>query len=171
MKSFNFKNRNLTSGPHLIGLLLVLAGIFALGSQLFLTNGSSTERELAVGTGALLIGILIISSYSGTLIAFNKKRVKEYVSIAGFKLGDWVALPDITRVRLASNSYISSNSPNGISPTLSGKVTDFKILLYSNTSQPIFSFNYSNKQKSIKQARLLAAALNVELELNISEMG
>lgn len=171
MKNFNFKKRDLVSGPHLLGALFIMAGVFALVSPTFLKSGSSTERVLAVGIGALIIGLLVISSYSGTLIDFNRKEFREYLSIGGYKFGEWIALPDILKIKVISTSFVSSNTPNGISPTLSGKVTVFKTLIYSNSSKPIFSFEYSNIDEAVKHAKRLAAELNTDLVLNIPEMG
>lgn len=169
MKNFNFKKRNLVSGPHLLGTLLIIEGLFALTSPTFLKSASSLERIIAVGIGAIAIGLLIISSYSGTLIDFTQKRLKEYLSIGGYKFGKWMTLPDILKIKVISTSYISSNTPNGISPTLSGKVTDFKTLIYSNSSKALLSFEYSNKDKAVKHAKRLAADLNADLVLEIRE--
>jgi hypothetical protein len=72
-------------------------------------------------------------------------------------------------VKVISNSYVITNTPNGISPTFSGKVTDFKTFLYSDASKPVFSFVYSNEDKAIKKAKKLAFNLDAELVLKISE--
>lgn len=167
MNNFNFKKRNLVSGPHLLGPVLIIAGLFALLSPLFLESGSSMEKIIGVGVGAIVIGLGIVSSYSGTLIDFTEKRFKEYFSIGGYKFGEWENLPDISTIKVISNSYVITNIPNGISPTFSGKVTDFKIFLYSDVSKPVFSFVYSNKNKAIQKAKKLAYNLNAELVLNI----
>ena len=68
MNNFNFKRRNLVSGPHLLGSLLIMAGLFALVSPVFIKNESSMERVLGVGVGAIILGLVIVSSYGGTLI-------------------------------------------------------------------------------------------------------
>lgn len=169
MNMFNFKKRNLTSGPHLLGTLLTIAGLFAIVSPTFLTSGSSLERILIVGIGAIIIGLVIVFSYNGTSIDFNGNRFKEYTSFAGYKFGEWRPLPEISKVKVISKSYLATNSPNGISPTLSGRVTDFKTFLYSDSSSPLLSFEYSNKNKAIKQATQLATSLNVDLVLNIPD--
>ncbi len=169
MKQFNFKKRNLFSGPHLLGSLLLLAGLFALISPTFLESGSSIERILAVGIGAVLVGLLIVSSYSGTLIDSTQKRFKEYFSFLGYRFGEWNALPEIVKIKVISTSYMSSNTPNGIHPTLSGKVTDYKTLVYSDAPKPILSFRYSKMSKAVKHAGCLASDLKVELDLSIPE--
>ncbi len=167
MNNFNFKNRNLFSGPHFLGTLLIIAGLFALVSPVFFKNESFTERVLVVGVGALILGLMIVSSYGGTLIDFTEKRFKEYLSIGGYKFGEWTTLPIILTVKVISTSYMSTNIPNGISPTLSGKVTDFKTLIYSNASKPVLSFVYSNRDKAVNHAKSLASNLNADLVLNI----
>lgn len=169
MSNFNFKRRNLASGPHLLGLLLIIAGLFALISPVFFKNESSTERVLAVGVGAIVLGSMIVSTFGGTLIDFTQKRTKEYLSFGGYKSGKWEKLPVILKIKVISTSYMSTNTSNGISPTLSGKVTDFKTLLYSNASKPVFSFVYSNREKAVKNAKNLASNLNTELVLEIPE--
>ena len=125
------------------------------------------ERVLGVGVGALILGLVIVSSYGGTLIDFTQQRVKEYFSVGGYKFGEWTALPAILTVKVISTSYISTNTPNGISPTLSGRVTDFKTLIYSNASEPVLSFVYSNRDKAVKHAKRLASNLNADLVLNL----
>jgi hypothetical protein len=169
MKNFDFKRRNLASGPHLLGALLIIAGLFVFVSPVFLKSESPLERVLGVGLGALIVGFVIVFSYSGTLINFTENRFKEYSSVCGYKFGAWTTLPVILTVKVVSVSYISTNTPNGISPTLSGRVTDFKTLIYSNTANPVLSFIYSDRDKAVKHARRLAYNLNADLVLNISE--
>ncbi|MEM6643359.1 MAG: hypothetical protein AAF616_10290 [Bacteroidota bacterium] len=167
MQNFTFRNRNLTSGPHLLGLLLFLAGLLALASPLFLESASSTAKIFAVGGGAIFIGILIITSHSGTFLDFTEQRFKEYFSVFGYHFGEWNQLPQIKKVRLFSHSYISRNIPNGVSPTLSAKVTDYKLLLFTNEETAFLTFSYSKKGKAEKAAETLAARLGAALEIEI----
>ena len=171
MKNFNYKRRNLASGPHIIGLLLTLAGLFALLSPTFLNVGVSSERILVVGIGTMVLGLLIVSSFSGVCIDYAKKRFQEYTSVLGYKFGEWEDLPDISEVKAISVSYMSSNTPNGISPTLSGRVTDYKILIYSTYAQTVLSFEYTKKKQAEENARELATSLNAKLVLNLPENG
>ncbi len=167
MKSFEFKNRTLTSGPHLLGLLLILSGLLALLSLLFFRNEGNLEKTLGIGLGAILLGLIIVFTYTGTLIDSTEKRFKVYFSICGYKLGQWRPLPSILTVKVTTNSYISTNTPNGIHPTLSGRVTDYRTLIYSNTFKPVFSFIYSNREMAAKDAEHLAA--NLKADLDVSE--
>lgn len=167
MNQFDYKKRNLASGPHLLGVLLIFAGLLALVSLVFFKEESDLERTLGVGLGAIIIGVLIVFSYSGTSFDFIEKRFREYTSIGGYKIGEWEALPAITTVQVISSTYKVTNIPNGISPTLTRKVTDSKVLLFSNAPQANFSFVYSSKQKAMKHAGSLATLLNAELELHI----
>lgn len=146
---------------------MIIAGLFALVSPLFFETESSPERIAGVGGAALTIGFVIVSSYGGTLVDFAEKRFKEYLSIGGCKFGEWTTLPVILTVEVNSISYVSTNTPNGISPTLSGKVTDYNLVMYSNASKPVLSFVYSKRDKAVEYAKRLASNLNAGLILNI----
>lgn len=169
MQNFNHKRRSYFSGPHLAGPILIAAGIFALISPTFLESYSSLLKTSLVGTGAICLGIIVVSTYGGTLINFTKKSIKEYFSICGFKFGEWEPITNISLVKVISASHISTNTSNGISPTLSGKVTDFKILVYSNSETPVCSFNYSKKGKAVQNAKILAANFQSDLEVNLPD--
>ena len=167
MNYFNYKRRNLFSGPHLLGPLLILAGLIALLSPLFIIQGNSIIREVSVGTGALILALAIITSFGGTLIDYSEKRFRDYISICGFKFGEWTSLPFILKITVVPISYMSQNTPNGISPTLSGKVSEFRTLIYSHDSNPVFTFIY--REKAFKQANNLASNLNASLVIYIAE--
>ncbi|MDN3688977.1 hypothetical protein [Cyclobacterium jeungdonense] len=72
-------------------------------------------------------------------------------------------------VEVISTNKRSTNIPNGISPTLSGNVIEFKALLYPTASQPLLSFVYLNRDQAITQAQRLASGLNADLVLRIPE--
>lgn len=165
MDTFNFKNRNFSSSPHLFGLIALAAGLFVCISPLFLSGSSSTEKVILVGTIVTVIGLIILTSYSGTLIDFSEKRVKEYSIFCGFQNGDWQAIPEIRKVKVINANFKSSNTPNGISPTLSGQVTEYKVLLYGSAPTPVTSFIYKREDQALENAKLLAMGLQAELQL------
>ncbi|MEQ8415584.1 MAG: hypothetical protein RIB71_14000 [Imperialibacter sp.] len=169
MSQFDFKKRSLLSGPHLLGSLMILAGVFALISPMLMESGSSLEKTLVVGVGAVVIGLTIASSYSGTLIHFSENKIKHYTSILGYKFGGWVELPAIARVTVTSTKYRTTNTSNGISPTLSGEVTDYRVLLYTNNAKPAFSFAYPKRSIAIDAAKRLADGLYVDLVMRLPE--
>lgn len=165
MKNYDFKRRSLLSGPQLLGLLFIAVGLFAIVSPAIFKSESSLERSLYVGAGAIILGSLIVSSYGGTVIDFNKKKVKDYFSVLGYRFGEWTALPNIERIAVISFNYKATNTPNGISPTWSGTVIDYRVLLYSENPTPIISFVFSNKERAVKEANLLSTNLNTVCEL------
>ncbi|GAA5022618.1 hypothetical protein GCM10011506_00540 [Marivirga lumbricoides] len=167
MNYFDFKKRNLISGPHLLGVILIFAGLVALISPAFIKSEPDLARILGVGFGAIIIGFVIIFSYTGTYIDFSEKRFKEYTSIGGYKMGEWDVLPAINTVQVTSSTFKVTNTPNGISPTLSGKVTDFKVRLFSNKSQADFCFVYSSRKRAIKSAEVLVSHLNADLLVHL----
>lgn len=169
LPTFDFKRRNLISGPHLLGSLLILAGMIALVGTSFVSLGGTMERNLVVGTAAILLGLLIVSTYGGTRIDFTANRYKDYWSIAGFKKGAWKTLPPILRVELVAIERMHTNQPNGISPTLSGKHLAFRVLVFSAAASPLLSFVYERRDKSLDQAQRLASGLNTELVVQLDQ--
>ncbi len=87
MADFDSKRRNLTSGPHLLGVLLMAAGLFALASPMFLVSESAWEKILGVGAGAILLGLFIWLSYGGTRIDLTEKKMQDYLSVGGYRFG------------------------------------------------------------------------------------
>lgn len=165
MKRFNFKRRKLFAGPHLLGSLLIVAGLVALAGPLVMEEQASLEKAYGVGVGALLLGLIIVTTYKGTLIDFTKKKWKSYVAICGVKFGEWAILPAIWSVKVSPSSYRQTNTPNGISPTLTGSVTEFVLALWGKEATPLFSFVYTNRNRAVKQAKRLAFNLGAELEI------
>ena len=165
MKYFDFKRRDLWSGYHLLGTLLIFAGVVVILSPLVLASQSSLEKLLIVGSISVVIGLIITFTYDGTVINFAENSVKVYQSISGFKTGNWTKLQAISTVKVISRSYFTTNTPNGISKTLSGKITEFRILLLSENMTPVLTFRYKNQKLAINNARQLAAQLKAKLEL------
>ncbi len=170
MDYFNFKERNLWAGSHLIGLLLIVAGSFAIISPLFFDGNNSLEKVLLISLSTMTIGLIIVCSYGGTLIDFNEKKTKEYYSFCGFQFGTWTELPDISTVSVVSFSNHSTNIPNGISSTFSGFTTHFHVILLANNSdKPPITFEFSNKDSALEKAKFIADKLNVAFENSLQD--
>ncbi len=132
MKYFNYKKRTLWNGSNLTGIVLLSMGLIIWVSSFFIGKETdSFKLYMIVGT-ILSLGFLSLSTYSGTLIDFDRSLFKEYQSILWFKLGQWQKLPKIEHAELILHSYRSTNTPNGISPTLSREVTIYKCVLLAN---------------------------------------
>lgn len=169
MKNYNFKRRSFSSGPHLLGLLLVMVGLLSIVSLLFFKSSSSLERSILIGVGAIIPGLMLASSYGGTLLDFNRKRVKEYSSFMGYKFGQWLTLPTITQIAVIPVKHKATNTSNGISPTWFGTVTHFKVFLYSNSPTAVLLFTFSNKERAVADAKHLSANLSAKIEVKVSE--
>ncbi|MEL7146845.1 MAG: hypothetical protein AAFO69_10785 [Bacteroidota bacterium] len=168
MQQFNFKRRTHWSGPHLTGLLLLLAGVAICASPMYMTTLTPLKDLLSVGIAAIAIGLLIMFTYSGTLIDFTNGRVKEYQSIAGLKIGQWSNLPAVHTVRVVSVNSHHSNVSNGVSPTFSGTVTEFKVVLYQDSHLPSYTFTYAKEEIALKDAKVLASMLSATLETQLA---
>lgn len=83
----------------------------------------------------------------------------------GFKFGRWEALPAISSIKVVSNTSRIINEANGVSPTMSGDVTDHTVFAYAlDAGIPYFSFSFSKEQEATDAANQLAKAFGVELE-------
>ncbi len=153
------------SGPHLLGVLFVAAGLFALVSPTFLATESSWEKILWVGIVSILLGLFIGLSYGGTRINLTEKKMRDYISVGGCRFGTWERLPTITTIMVVTTRCRSSNTPNGISPTLSGTIVETSVLLHADEANPVLSFTYSDQGKAMKNAEYLATHLHATLEV------
>ncbi|MEN2280689.1 hypothetical protein AAGF08_01025 [Algoriphagus sp. SE2] len=146
MSLFNHKNESSgINGARLLGLILIPAGILVLLVPFFFEVTTDPQKIGMVGGGSFLVGIFMVSIYSGTLIDFDKRLFKEYQSILWFKIGEWQELPKIEKAELILHSFRSTNTPNGISPTLSQNITIYKCVLLANGTK-FLAFDF-NKEK------------------------
>lgn len=133
MQYFNYKNQNDgTKGPRLLGQLILASGVIVILLAFFLELETDSLKLALVGGGAIGLGIVLSSIQSGILFDFQTKKFKEYQSILWFKSGIWQELPEINHVDLIHHSFRTSFIPNGITPTMNGQVTIYKIVLLAN---------------------------------------
>ena len=178
MKKYNFKYKSLSmsspysNGFHLLGLILLPVGVFLLIAPVFIEGLESLEQSLFVGIGALVLGLIILSTYGGVMVSFKDRKIKKYYSLCGYKTGEWLPLSEQVSIELRSFSYKYTNTPNGISPTLSGKVTEYRTRLYSGDSdEPMVYLRYTNKAQAVKEAKLLSSHLEADLTIPFAEEG
>ncbi|MFC5626800.1 hypothetical protein [Algoriphagus winogradskyi] len=133
MSRFNYKTGSSgINGPRLLGVILISAGIIVLLVPVFHQVSTDPQKIGIVGGGSFFVGLVMVSIYTGTQIDFHRNRFKAYQSILWIKIGDWQELPKIENAELILHSFRSTNTPNGISPTLSRDVTIYKCVLLSN---------------------------------------
>jgi len=149
LSQINYKNESLgMNGVRLLGIILMPAGLLVLFVPLFFEVSTDLQKIGIVGGGSFLVGVILVSIYSGTLLDFEKSRFKEYQSIFWFKIGDWKELPKIEQAELILHSFRSRNTPNGISPTLSHDVTIYKCVLISHGSK-FLAFDFAKHKDAV----------------------
>lgn len=161
MRTFNHKNQKRWIGLHLIGILLICAGLIILITSFFI--GQETDRfTLFTMVGlSIVLGIIVISTFRGTLIDFKTSKIKIYQAILWVKIGNWNTLPSIDKVDMIIHSYKTSNFRNGISPTLSYQVTVYKVVLLSKNTV-VLDFDYSSQEKASSALEVLKSGLDME---------
>ncbi|MEO1256155.1 MAG: hypothetical protein AAFY41_14900 [Bacteroidota bacterium] len=162
MQQFNYSRRNLAGGFQLLGILFILGGVFAILSPLFIISSSSIEKIRFVGGAFTLIGFLITQIYTGVQLDGDQKKVREYISIVGVRYGRWEPLPAISFIKWKEIGRTLTNTPNGISPTLSGRITFYKVILYGEDARSVYSFDYKKKHTAVKKVCLLESILKIK---------
>lgn len=161
MSQFNYKSRQLLKGQHLIGTLLVLAGVANMVIPLFVESDLTQNQSLLIGAVVIIVGLGIVFTYDGILIDFEQRRVKDYASLCGFKKGEWRALPSTLGIEVMVKEEQSTNTANGISPTLSTLTVTYEVILKNTATQKAETvLSYSKEKQAQQIASVLRNHLN-----------
>jgi hypothetical protein len=163
MTDFNHKERSIWKGRHLLGTLFVFAGIFAISSPYLFQVEIAIIKVFAVGGTMILLGCIFISIYQGITISFRENRIRKYESFLGFKIGEWEKMPNILEIRLSSSTYSATNTPNGISPTISGKATEYVVHL-NDDNRTFLKIIFDKEKNALTAAKRLSQGFGVELK-------
>lgn len=117
------------NGIKTAGKVVILMGLIVLAVSFLIEVETPIYKVFMVGGGAVIIGVVMISTSEGTLIDFEANKFKAYQSILWIKFGEWQSLPIIENAELIHYTYTESNFPNGISPTISWNATVYKCVL------------------------------------------
>ncbi|WP_208110523.1 hypothetical protein [Algoriphagus boseongensis] len=146
---FHHSTKHKNKGYLLAGSILILMGMVVFIVPFFHEVETDPSKIVLVGGIPFLSGIVLISTYSGTTIDFEKKQLKKYQSILWFKLGKWENLPRIETAELVHYTYQSRNTPNGISPTISAEITTYKCVIKLE-GKKLQVFDYANEKDAIR---------------------
>lgn len=146
MRYFHYINRK--SGLQKLGGILILTGLIVFIIPFFVDVETAFSKVLLVSGIPSVLGVIIISTYGGIIIDFEAHKLKKYHSIFWIKRGKRQSLPEIENAELIHHTYIETNTPNGISPTLSGEVTVYKCVLLVNREK-FLVFDYSREKDAV----------------------
>ena len=149
MRLFHHNTRHKNSGYLLAGTVSILMGLAVWITPFFLGVETPFLKILLVGGIPLLLGLGLISTFSGTLIDFEKKKIRRYQSILWIKTGKWEPLPRVNHTELIHHTYQHSNIPNGISPTISYEITTYKCVLKLEGNE-LLVFDYAREKDAIR---------------------
>ncbi|MCE7055381.1 hypothetical protein LZF95_11905 [Algoriphagus sp. AGSA1] len=109
MKHFHHKNQNDgTKGPRTLGQIFLASGLLVILVVIFVEFDTDPLKVVLVAGGALVIGLILASIKSGTLIDFQNQQFREYKKILWFSFGEWETLPQVGRVELIHHSFRTS---------------------------------------------------------------
>jgi hypothetical protein len=96
--------------------ILVLGTLATLSSFAQLFVNEVTLLQILVGPAFVAMGYVMVTSYEGIRIDTAFMRYRKYEWIAGFRRGEWLTLPTVTRITVApfNSTYVQQN---GIAPS------------------------------------------------------
>lgn len=165
MASYTHAHMSLFSGWRFLGVLLILASSFVISTPLFFTI-SYNLKVILLASITFTFGILLSTSYEGLQLDLKQKKQRNFISILGIKKGSWEPIGTITTLVLSSHSRFAQNAPNGISPTLSGIATLYKVAAYAN-EESIFVLWLHKKEKARHLGNMISDHFNAPLQVQV----
>ena len=153
-----------SSGHRILGLIFMAAGIFSILMPLFMEAPLSDNRSSWIGIVFILFGLPISTSFGGTEVNTSTRQFRSYRALLGIRWGNWQPLPAMDGLYTISLTGEIDYLPNGITPTLSGKVTDYYVMAVSADLKPLFYLSYPTEAQARKVAQELATGLGVPLK-------
>lgn len=148
MAFFHHSTYYKNNGFRLGGIILILMGMVVYAVPSFIEVETEASKILLVGGIPIVLGIILISTYSGTQIDFETHKIKKYQSMLWVKIGKWEHLPRIENAELIHYTYQLRNLPNGISPSLSSEITTYKVVL-TLEGWEFMVFDYTKEKDAI----------------------
>gem|GEM_PF-5756391 len=142
----------------------MVAGLLALSCAWLVELEIPVSRAIAVGAIFLVIGFTMFTTYAGTQINTTDPSFRQYRALVGIKRGEWEPLHAVSSIQLLTTEQSFQTLPDGIHPSLSGKVKEYIVLVLGDHDQEvILQLNYQRKSRAKKVAQQLAEQLNVAL--------
>jgi len=162
MTSYTHSHMSLFSGWRFLGVLLILASVFVISTPLFFTI-SYDLKVISLSSITFTLGIFLSTSYEGLQLDLKQKKQRNFISVLGIRRGPWKPIGTITSLVISTHSRIAQNTPNGISPTLSGTVTLYKVAAFAN-QESLFVLWFHKKEKARHLGSLISDHFNVSLQ-------
>ncbi|WP_057937071.1 hypothetical protein [Algoriphagus resistens] len=169
MKHFNYKNQNDgTKGPRILGQIFLASGLLVILVAFFVEVETDPLKVVLVAGGAVVIGFILASIKSGILIDFQNYQFKKYKRILWFSFGEWEALPQVGHLELIHHSFRSSYIPNGITPTLNGQITLYKVVLLANNKK-FLVLDYTKEKDAVAALDEIEKGLGISFDREIKQ--
>lgn len=162
---YDGKVRHLSSPTaRLAGFVLMAVGGAAVVSALLdLIRAEATWLQLASGPVLLGVGFLMVSSYEGITLNTRTRRYRNYTWMAGFRRGEWLHLPTVTRILVSpfNSAYVLRD---GIAPGMTVQQHGlYRVLLSVENSRVGIVAAIAKQNEALAKAERLSQLLAVEL--------
>ncbi|WAC00857.1 hypothetical protein N7U66_11435 [Lacinutrix neustonica] len=112
--------------------------------------------------GFLICGMSTFFFYTdGSEIDLDSKTYRTFISLFGFRFGQWKALPDIEYISVFSTSEINTIRSLGAEANIKSDV--IQLNLFHNRNQKITAYTTTDKKDAFKMADEIAQILNIDI--------
>ncbi|MCB0737270.1 MAG: hypothetical protein KDC92_07135 [Bacteroidetes bacterium] len=114
------------------------------------------------------VGLVVVLSIEGVIIDFKRKRLKSYFHLLFFKVGFWKSTEDFKKVILTlevSNTTYASRAAQTYLRTRS-----YNLFLVDSNNDKLLLAEYTDYDKALKLAEIIAKRLNIPFENHFEEM-
>ena len=164
MEVIRTSNVKIHTGLRLMGMVLLVGGLVSIFLPYFIDIAGESGKSLWTGLAFGLIGFFMAGASNGNEVDLTQKKHRHYKYFWGYKWGEWSDIPELDGIYYLKHSYEEDRTPNGISPTVSGRVTDHHVLGLIDEDTLVFSLKYYRAEKAQQAADQLSKALNVPLK-------
>lgn len=133
-----------------------------------MADNNSTTKAIVVGSIAIILGGMIITSYPGTFFDFKNKRFKTYYALVGYKFGQWKTFPPLKLIKVFPYTFRGRMMPNGVNPTPTIQVTKHIVALYGDQPKPVVSMEYNKRNDALEGAKIISDGMNATLDIQLS---
>ena len=164
MSSYSLKTRYVFGNASRFWPVFMLAGMFAWVSPYMFEQDNEPVKVILVGSFGVLLGLTLRFCTMGIQIDMQTKRIRNYSSYFGIRVGEWKYLPGFKKIVLTSKKVTYWNTPNGISPTFKTDTTMYTIGLFAEEDKPECIIQSESEKLAESEAKRLADLLDVTLE-------
>ncbi len=161
--SLDIRTEYLFKGAFHLWPLFIVIAVALLISPYILEQGNTSVKTTIMGIVAFVSALCLRYSYQGVELDTASKRIRKYTAIIGIKVGEWVNLPDLKKLRfsLSRDTGVSISQNTVIKQTPAAL---YHVTLIPAVKSPEYVIRIANPEKAQEVAAALSDALHLDIE-------